>query len=505
MLFHSSEFLIGFLPAVFLVYLLLAYFHCDRPILIWLTLASFVFYGWGSPQWLPLIVASILGNFFLGRAICPSCHFFQGRFRYPVFILGICANLFALGYFKYSHFLVENLNHLLGTDWPLEKTVLPLALSFFTFTQIAYLVDTLRGETKQYALTEYCFFVTFFPHLIAGPIVQHKEIMPQVEQEGVFRLRWENIQVGVGIFAVGLFKKLVLGDGSAEYVGPFFHAAATGSWVSTPEAWIGVLAYTFQIYFDFSGYSDMAIGLSRLFGIRLPLNFNSPYRSTNIIEFWRRWHISLSRFLRNYLYIPLGGNRRGTTLQYINLMTTMILGGLWHGAGWPFAVWGLLHGLYLVINHGFRAFVKEFRLTSYLENPIGLALGWALTMLAVMAGWVFFRSPDLATSERIFAMLAGSVPPSVQTVTGLYAEMKPALWMTAMALVILVMPNTQDCFANHRPALDAAAPREPRGPLPLPLVWSPTFLHGLAIGALLFLSIQRMCRRAPSEFLYFNF
>jgi D-alanyl-lipoteichoic acid acyltransferase DltB (MBOAT superfamily) len=504
MLFHSAEFLIAFLPAVFAVYLLLAHLKCKKGIVIWLTVASLAFYGWGAPQWLALITGSILANFLIGRIVCPNRLKLPYRLRLAIVIAGIGANLSVLAHFKYGGFLIENLNRLFRTDWSHGETPLPLALSFFTFTQIAYLVDTYRGETKRYTLLDYSFFVTFFPHLIAGPVVQHKEIMPQLEKDGAFRVRWDNLQVGLGIFGVGLFKKLVLGDGSGEYVSPFFRAAANGDWVSTPEAWIGILAYTFQIYFDFSGYSDMAIGLSRLFGIQLPLNFNSPYRSTSIIEFWRRWHISLSRFLRNYLYIPLGGNQRGTGSQYTNLIITMVLGGLWHGASWNFVIWGLLHGTFLVINHGFRSFVRTFSLGNYVDTRIGRATGWALTMLAVISGWVFFRAPDLPSAQRIFAMLFRDAQ-QVSLAPSLYSEGVPILWLCSMLIVCLTLPNTQEYFANYRPALDATMELGQRGHVPLRIAWSPKFRHGLVVGLLIFLGVQRIFRGAPSEFLYFNF
>lgn len=498
MLFHSFEFLIGFLPIVLAGYLVLAHFHLHRSALIWLTVASLVFYGWWNPPYLILIIGSILANYLLGRLVSPLPHERPGT-RSGILFLGIAINLGTLGYFKYANFFVENLNPALGTHWNLEEIFLPLAISFFTFTQIAYLVDAYRGETKQYGLLEYSFFVTFFPHLIAGPIVLHREIMPQVEKDGAFRLAWENIQVGLAIFGVGFFKKLVLADGCGEYATPFFRAAATGATLSVSDTWIGVLAYTFQLYFDFSGYSDMAIGLSRLFGIQLPLNFASPYRATSIIEFWRRWHISLSRFLRNYLYIPLGGNRRGITLRYSNLLITMLIGGIWHGAGWTFLIWGALHGVYLIINHAFRNAAKfPFALPKILTNP----LSWGVTMLAVIVGWVFFRSPNLETAGRILGVMFGLSPVDAEvSLVQLFKEGSEWFWILSMFAIVLLMPNTQSYFTEYEPGLDAQ--KTPKKFWQLR--WNPTFLHGLIIGSLVFLGMRRLFLRAPSEFLYFNF
>ncbi|MFZ4682370.1 MAG: MBOAT family O-acyltransferase [Terrimicrobiaceae bacterium] len=499
MLFHSAEFLIGFLPVVFCGYLLLAHFHCYRSALVWLTAASLVFYAWWNPVYLWLIAGSILGNFAIGRLITTQ----PAPWRNWCFLAGISLNLLALGYFKYANFFVANLNHFLHLNWNFEKVILPLAVSFFTFTQIAYLVDSFRGETKRYGLLEYSFFVTFFPHLIAGPIVLHKEIMPQVEREGVFRFAWSNLQVGLGIFVIGLFKKVVLADGCAEYVTPFFEVAKNGYWVSTPEAWCGVLAYTFQLYFDFSGYSDMAIGISRVFGILLPLNFDSPYRATNIIDFWRRWHISLSRFLRNYLYIPLGGNRRGIVLKYSNLFITMLIGGLWHGAGWTFVIWGGLHGLYLVINHGFKALSTMWNPGRFVPKPVGRLFGWSLTMLAVIVGWVFFRSANVETAGRIISMMTGLHDHPVTYVFQLTPNEVTIrfFWIVALAAIALALPNTQQYFGNFQPALDA------REPLPgrWRFVWKPNFLHGAIMGVFIFMIARRLFQLAPSDFLYFNF
>lgn len=301
-----------------------------KPAKLWLTFTSLVFYGWWNPVYVLLIVASMLFNFWLGRRMGLAVR--AGGSAGLWLFWGITANLLLLGYFKYANFFVSNLDVVFGTGWTIGKIVLPLGISFFTFTQIAYLVDVRRGVVCEYDLGDFLLFITFFPHLIAGPIIHHSEMMPQFAEPKTFRFQWENLAVGLAIFSMGLFKKVVIADGLSRHAVKVFDAAAAGQPLYAADAWAGVFSYAFQIYFDFSGYSDMAIALARMFGITLPLNFNSPYKAVNIIEFWRRWHMTLSRFLRDYLYIPLGGNRRGTGRRYLNLILTMVLGGLWHGA-----------------------------------------------------------------------------------------------------------------------------------------------------------------------------
>ena len=276
-------------------------------------------------------------------------------------LVAIAANLALLAYYKYAIFFVANAQRLIGHVGPLPEIVLPLGISFFTFTQIAFLVDAHRGLAREYSFTHYTLFVTYFPHLIAGPILHHREMMPQFDRRSTYTLDWDNVAVGLTMFIIGLFKKTVIADDMAAFASPAFDAAAGGTQLTLLEAWGAALAYTFQIYFDFSGYTDMALGASRMFGIVLPLNFRSPYKAANIIDFWRRWHITLSRFLRDYVYIPLGGNRKTVPRRYENLLLTMLVGGLWHGAGWTFVFWGALHGIYLVVNHGWRIAPSSFR------------------------------------------------------------------------------------------------------------------------------------------------
>jgi D-alanyl-lipoteichoic acid acyltransferase DltB (MBOAT superfamily) len=486
MLFNSFGFLFFYLPVVLAGYLALARWW-PRWTAAWLALASLFFYGYWDARYLPLLMASVIFNFWTARRMTASV---AHRRRWLLFALA--ANLALLGYFKYANFL-------LSQDWAI---VLPVGISFFTFTQIAFLVDCYRAKAGEYRFVHYTLFVSYFPHLIAGPVLHHKEMMPQFDRRP--QPNTADFAIGLSIFVVGLAKKVLLADPLSVLVGPVF---ATGTQPQLIEAWIGALAYTFQLYFDFSGYSDMAIGLSRMFGVKLPLNFNSPYRAANISEFWRRWHMTLSRFLRDYLYVPLGGNRDGALRRYRNLMLTMLLGGLWHGAGWTFVVWGGLHGVYLVLHHGWRALAGES--TPRLWSR-------ALTLLAVIAAWVVFRAPDLATAGNILHAMIGGNGVSLPRGLAVYAPYLQALdwrpnftgirwidfggWaiptlLAAMALALFA-PNTQEIFCRYEPCIERIFHRKG-------WTWSPNKAWSVAT-ALLFLGCLFSMNRV-SEFLYFQF
>jgi len=504
LLFHSEIFLFVFLPVTWVVFTLLVGKTRAWIALTWLTLASLVFYAYWNPPYVVLIVSSVLVNFWVGRLVAPREERPASRSRGWVLFFGIAFNVALLGYFKYANFFVDNLNAVLGVGFNLERVILPLAISFFTFQQIAYLVDAYRGESHRYGFIEYSFFVTFFPQLIAGPIVRHSEIMPQIRAERFGKIRLLNLQVGLTIFLIGLFKKMVIADGAASYATPIFDAAADGYVFTTIDAWVGAIAYTVQLYFDFSGYSDMAIGLGRCFGLVLPLNFDAPYRATSIVDFWRRWHITLSRFLREYLYIPLGGNRKGVAVRYSNLMITMLLGGLWHGAGWTFVIWGGLHGLYLIVNHGFNTacggFLKANGTISLLLRPVF----WAITMVAVVIGWVFFRAADLGAALHMLAMMFPFAVEPAEPLAGelhrLLAGPDKLIWLTLAALIVFLLPTTHQYLRKYTPALGLGHhPRKHR------IAWRPTLTHGLAMGCVLFLVFRRYFELAPTEFLYFNF
>ena len=383
MLFNSYQFIFGFLPAVCISYFVVARFWGIRAGVLVLVVGSLFFYGWWNERYLWILLLSIGCNAGFAVALIRG----EPKQRLWILLVGLGFNLLLLGYFKYAAFVAQNVSALLGVDWHIAQQPLPLGISFFTFQKIAFLVDAYLGGVVSFDLLHYSLFVTFFPQLIAGPIVRHNEIMPQFETLPR-RPRASDFAIGGSIFAIGLFKKVCLADLSAMWVNPVFSAAASGAPIGFVEAWVAALAYSFQLYFDFSGYSDMAIGLARLFGIVLPINFYSPYKSVNIIDFWRRWHITLSRFLRDFLYIPLGGNRHGVARRYLNLAVTMLLGGLWHGAGWTFVLWGAFHGLMLAANHAWHFLRRRLGLPPG-HGPRALRLpACILTFVAVTSAWV---------------------------------------------------------------------------------------------------------------------
>ena len=408
MLFNSYAFIFFYLPVVLLGFFWLARFnHAYAG--GWLALASLFFYGYWNPAYIGLLLGSIVCNYAFGLWIAKTPE--SGKQgvgsksrKKHLLIVAIAANLTLLGYYKYANFFIGSVNTLAGTQWSLGEIILPLGISFFTFTQIAFLVDTYRGEVKEYNFVHYVLFVTYFPHLIAGPVLHHKEMMPQFARQTTYQVNWENIATGLMLFTLGLCKKTLWADPLAAYADGIFSGVASGMTPTIYEAWCGALTYTLQIYFDFSGYTDMALGIALMFGIRLPINFDSPYKATSIIDFWRRWHMTLSRFLRDYLYIPLGGNRHGKLRRYLNLFATMLLGGLWHGAGWTFIVWGALHGLYLTLNHLWRELLPEGRwLPVWLTN----LSGGLMTFVAIVAAWVVFRASNIAHAAVMLKAMFG--------------------------------------------------------------------------------------------------
>ena len=502
MLFNSPAFLFGFLPLSMLLCFLIRAWSGRQAALAFLVLASLFFYGWWNPIYLPLLIVLAVFNFVLARFILAERVKPAGGYATVLVAFGVAVDLGALAYFKYTDFLLRTANALAGTDLPLQHIILPLAISFFTFQKIAYLVDAGRGEVVKHSFLEYCFFVMFFPQLIAGPIVHHHEIFTQTKTRRSFAFDRMNIAIGLTIFFMGLFKKVVLADNLAPLASSVFGDAGAGHDIAFLRAWEGMLAYTFQLYFDFSGYSDMAIGAARIFGIKLPLNFNSPYQSVNIVDFWRRWHMTLSRFLRDYLYIALGGNRRGKTRRYINLFLTMAIGGLWHGAAWTFVLWGAMHGLMLMINHAWRAVWTK---------PIGTwwsrGIARTLTFLLVALAWVFFRASSLDAALAIYRGLIAWSPD-----TSVHALAVDLLWLAFWMCVVWYWPNTQQWMAKIRPAYNYSRAERRRDPLLLPvervgwkqyIFWRPALPFAVATGfaaAASILSLQRV-----SEFLYFQF
>lgn len=404
MLFNSVEFIFFYFPVVFLVYVYLTRRQSEYAI-AWLSFASLFFYSWWDISNLPILLISIFLNFQFGKKIAERRRTSEKQ-ALNILRVGIILNLVALGYYKYAHFLLSE--GLRAFDIALAAPVieLPIGISFFTFTQIAFLVDSYRGEVKEPNPIHYSLFVGYFPHLIAGPILHHKEMMPQFKNVVSPSIFSDDFKTGLSIFLIGLAKKLLIADALGRYANYFFAGVSAGSTPGFFDSIAGVIAYSFQLYFDFSGYSDMAVGISLMMGIRLPINFNSPYKARNIIDFWRRWHITLSRFLRDYLYIALGGNRKGSTRRYMNLFITMLLGGIWHGAGWTFMLWGALHGLYLGVNHFWRHLSSRYATL----NRLFSAISWIylpVTFASVVFAWIAFRAASFAEFYSIVRGILG--------------------------------------------------------------------------------------------------
>jgi alginate O-acetyltransferase complex protein AlgI len=510
MLFNSDVFLFEFLPAVLIGFFLIKRVAGARAAQLWLALCSVAFYAWSGWQLLLPLFASILVNFAIGRALGRATP--HRATTHALLALGLCFDLGLLGYFKYANFFATNLQAA-GIHIAAPSVVLPLGISFYTFTQIAFLVDAARREAREYDLPRYILFVTFFPHLIAGPIIHHKEMMPQFAPAKLAERRFDLLPDALMLFAIGLAKKVLLADTFGELARPVFAAAAAHAPPDLIAAWGATLCYTFQIYFDFSGYSDMALGLALMFGIRLPVNFLSPYKSANIIEFWRHWHMTLSRFLRDYLYIPLGGNRKGTVRRYVNLMAVMTIGGLWHGAGWTFVCWGALHGFYLLFNHAWRALAKRGRVAA---PPI--AASRVLTFLCVALAWVLFRSENLAAARSIYAGLFGLNGIAIAAnllhpfgidhgvallgvpIALLYVGQTAQLYYIALSLlgiiVVAKLPNSMELCGFAPMAAAGPARRLKFRMLPR---------YAVATAVILFLCVCVINSGAVSEFIYYRF
>ncbi|KOR82232.1 MBOAT family O-acyltransferase [Paenibacillus solani] len=470
MLFNSYPFIFVFLPITVIVYFVLNRFRYGVAAKCWLALSSLFFYSWWNISYLPLLLGSIAFNYTIGRLLQARQTVSQNpsstqrrRVSKIILFLGISGNVLLLIYYKYADFFLVNIGAATGWEVPLLNLVLPLGISFFTFTQIAYLVDAYRGKASEYNIINYVLFVTFYPHLIAGPILHHGEMMPQFDRVRGKLWDWGNAANGIYIFCIGLFKKVVIADTLAVYANAGFDTAS-----GFVDSWIAALTYTFQLYFDFSGYTDMAIGAALLFNIRLPQNFNSPYKALNIQDFWRRWHMTLSRFLRDYIYIPLGGNRRGEAIMLRNLVLTFLIGGLWHGAGWTFLFWGLLHGVGQVIH----------RLWGKLGITMPRILAWAITFVFITVTWVFFRAETWAEAMRLLKGMSG--------LAGLHLYLNSAL-LEPLALIVVITPmvllgrNSSELSVSFRP----------------------NFKQAITCAVLFVISLMYITR--ISEFLYFNF
>ncbi len=464
MLFNSYVFILLYLPITLLVYYRLAHFRHIRAATSWLVLASFLFYGYWDVRYVPLLFGSICWNYWFGKwiesAVCKRI----------ILTIAISGNIALLAYFKYTGFFLETINAALGFSYDAPHIVLPLGISFFTFTQTAYLVDVYRGDTERFGGTflSYLLFVTIFPHLIAGPIINYREMAPQFMRLRNFVVDYRNLSFGLALFIIGLFKKVCIADRIAPWVADVF--GRTGD-LSGIEAWTGAIAYTYQLYFDFSGYSEMAIGLGLMLNYKFPVNFDSPYQARSVIDFWRRWHMTLGSWVREYLYIPMGGNRQGEYRKLLNLFLCMLLIGLWHGAGWTFVFWGALHGAFLVVNHAWRR--TGYRLPQ--------SFCWGLTFLCVVICWVFFRAETFFGGLQMVSSMFG--PDSGFMAWHLKESRRTVcLALLAMTIVLVWAPSPQR-FLEKR--------------------FRPSKIWALTAIALALMALTHLTQY--SEFLYFQF
>ena len=507
MLFNSPAYIFLFLPLVIAGYFFLSRHRMVTAGKAWLVLASLFFYGYWNPSYLLLIILSMLVNFAVGSALQRTHVEGAKRLtgtnkrysRKSILITGILFNLGLLAYFKYADFFITNVNRVVGSNFALLELLLPLAISFFTFQQIAYLADCYQVETQEYDFLNYCLFVTFFPQLIAGPIVHHREMMPQFVFLRHKLVNWRNISTGIFVFSLGLFKKVVIADSFALWANGGFDATTQ---LSLFEAWGTSLSYTFQLYYDFSGYSDMAIGAALMLNIRLPVNFNSPYKAFTLQDFWRRWHMTLSRWLRDYLYIPMGGNRKGVARSYLNLLITFFLAGLWHGAGWTFVAWGTVHGVGLMIHRGWRQIG--------LQLPV--AAGWLLTFLFVNTAWVLFRAPTFERGIEILKAMAGINGITISSQFGTLSHWMNKLPFWQLADNKYVFVGSQETL-GYLVVFGGIAFLLPNSMQLIGFTeyngrfaFQPNRVYGFVAALLFFFSILTFLGGAgQSEFLYFNF
>jgi alginate O-acetyltransferase complex protein AlgI len=522
MLFNSYEFIFAFLPVVLAVFFVLG--RASRVwALRWVIAASLFFYGWWRPLNVLIIAPSVLINFLLARLLQRLNKEGRRGSANVVLLVGLAFNVAFLGYFKYSNFLVGAINDAFGTQMILARIILPLGISFITFQKIAFLIDVHAGRIESFTLQDYCLFVLFIPQLIAGPIVHYREMIPQF-QAASCRFDGDNVSVGLTLFAFGLFKKVFIADSIAPLVRPIYEQAAAGTSIGLLSAWVAAVGFTLQIYFDFSGYTDMALGIGRMFGILLPPNFNSPLRASSIIDFWLRWHMTLTRFLTAYVYNPLAlwltrrraarglpgfSGKNGSLGAFAELLMfptllTMFVSGVWHGAGYTFIVWGMLHGFYLTVNHGWRLVgPKLFRDKSQYERFMQPA-GFVLTFVCVAASMVIFRSPTLKTATDLLHSMMGLHGIGLSQLRDIsLGRTRIAFWIAAPAFVALLCPNTLQIMSRYQPALGWNPSPHDGETVKTDLLWQPSLVWACGVSVIATIAILYI--GGQSEFLYWQF
>ena len=521
MLFSSFPFIFGFLPLALLLTFIVGRYTRPGAKLV-LTILSLGFYAWWKPIHLPLLVGSILFNYVVGGIIQRAYAKGENGKVKAWLIFGLVVDISLLGWFKYANFFTDNINLAFGAGIQLEHVVLPLAISFFTFQKVAYLIDSAQGDARPMTLLDFGLFAAFFPQLISGPIVHYKEMVPQIQ--GPLFARWisRNFMIGLVIFAIGLFKKAVIADTFALQVDPLYAQAASGGAFGFVGGWAAALTYMLQLYFDFSGYSDMAIGLARMFGIKLPLNFHSPLRAVSIIEFWRRWHMTLQRFLTAYVFQPValplnrfaamkGLGSTGTYWVGLAAPTffTFFVSGFWHGAGWNFIIWGLMHAGYVTVNEFWRSrrnrkrkAMKKLKQVMREPGPIEITFYHVLTVIAVIVSMVIFRTP---TAEHAFRIWAGMTGINGWMTAGDAPNVSPWIWVSVVLgfAVVFLCPNSQQIMGRFNPAFNWNEWKTV-GRAPLHWTWRPNAFGIAFAGVALFLGIM-FVQRGAAVFLYFNF
>lgn len=493
MLFNSYTFLLVFLPLALAPFLALSDRIGRHWLEWWVIGCSLLFYSWFDITNTAIISLSVLFNYLIAKAI-HSHHTYNatGNGSKFFFAFGVTTNLAVLCYFKYTNFFLHEILSPFEFQFETHEISLPLGISFFTFQQIIFLKDLMQKNVTLFSFRKYLFCVTFFPHLIAGPIIKYKHILTQLYSRAFFTYSPVYIATGFTWLTLGLFKKVIIADSLAPYANQAFQSVASGNILPVISSWTGCLAYTFQIYFDFSGYSDMAIGLGLLFKIELPVNFNSPYKATSIVDFWRRWHITLSWFLRECLYIPLGGNRKGRARQYLNLLITMLLAGLWHGAGWTFVIWGGIHGLLLIATHAFEPKEQTIR-------PYALAFGRLFTFFLVCLAWVPFRAADLEAMNTFYkSMFAMSSDMTIGVL-----DLRAFLYIAGCCLVAWFLPNTQQIMGKFKPCIENYLSNRTTCAEPSFFAWKSTTTYAILTALIFCFIVTSLGNNA--EFLYFQF
>ena len=521
MVFNSYQFIFGFLPAVVVVFFALG--RVSRAwALRWLIGASLFFYAWWRPLNVLIIAPSVLINFALARVLQRLNKQGNRGAARAVLLVGIGFNVAFLGYFKYSNFLVGAVNDAFGTQMFLAQVVLPLGISFITFQKIAFLIDVHAGRVESFTLQDYCLFVLFFPQLIAGPIVHYREMMPQFHRVSCHFDR-ENVSVGLTLLAFGLFKKVFLADNIAQLVTPIYQQAASGSRVGLLSGWIAAIGFTLQIYFDFSGYTDMALGIARLFGVKLPPNFNSPLRASSIIDFWQRWHMTLTRFLTAYIYNPLtlwltrrraarglpafaGRNKSAgafSELLMFPILLTMLVSGIWHGAGYTFIVWGVLHGVFLTLNHAWRLLEPRVLRDNSLYARFMQPAGFIITFACVAASMVIFRASNLRTAIDLVQGLFGLHGIGLSAMRDGIGRKGTIIWIAFPAAIALLGPNTLQILSRYEPALGWKPSHHDGAAAGTRMLWRPSLAWAVAVSTIAATGILYL--GGQSEFLYWQF